>query len=41
LEGIDPDDVSGYQPYWAVRAHLLQSLGKKSEVRIHSTGRLV
>ncbi len=23
--------VSGYQPYWAVRAHLLQRLGKTSE----------
>ena len=28
LEGIDQDAVSGYQPYWAVRAHLLQRLGK-------------
>jgi RNA polymerase sigma-70 factor (ECF subfamily) len=31
LDGIDPDDVSGYQPYWAVRAHLLQRLGQASE----------
>jgi len=31
LDGTDPDDVSGYQPYWAVRAHLLQRLGKTSE----------
>jgi len=31
LDGIDPDDVSSYQPYWAVRAHVLQRLGKKSE----------
>ena len=31
LDGIDPDAVSGYQPYWAVRAHLLQRLGKTSE----------
>jgi RNA polymerase sigma-70 factor (ECF subfamily) len=23
--------VSSYQPYWAVRAHLLQRLGKKPE----------
>jgi predicted RNA polymerase sigma factor len=30
LDGIDPDDVSAYQPYWAVRAHLLQRLGKAS-----------
>jgi RNA polymerase sigma-70 factor (ECF subfamily) len=28
LESIDPDTVSHYQPYWAVRAHLLQRLGK-------------
>jgi RNA polymerase sigma-70 factor (ECF subfamily) len=26
-----PDAVSHYQPYWAVRAHLLQRLGKKRE----------
>jgi RNA polymerase sigma-70 factor (ECF subfamily) len=25
------DEVSGYQPYWAVRAHLLQRLGKTRE----------
>ncbi len=31
LAGIDPDDVFAYQPYWAVRAHLLQRLGKTSE----------
>jgi predicted RNA polymerase sigma factor len=31
LDGIDPDAVSGYQPYWAVRAHLLRRLGKTSE----------
>jgi len=31
LDPIAPDDVSHYQPYWAVRAHLLQRLGKKSE----------
>ncbi len=31
LDGIDPDDVSTYQPYWAVRAHLLQRQGKTSE----------
>jgi predicted RNA polymerase sigma factor len=28
LESIDPAAVSHYQPYWAVRAHLLQRLGK-------------
>jgi len=31
LDGIDPGTVSGYQPYWAVRAHLLQRLGKTPE----------
>jgi RNA polymerase sigma-70 factor (ECF subfamily) len=31
LDELDPDDVSAYQPYWAVRAHLLQRLGKTSE----------
>ena len=31
LDGIDLDAISGYQPYWAVRAHLLQRLGKKLE----------
>jgi predicted RNA polymerase sigma factor len=33
LNGIDPDDVSAYQPYWAVRSHLLQRLGKTSEAK--------
>jgi predicted RNA polymerase sigma factor len=31
LDEIDPDDVCAYQPYWAVRAYLLQRLGKISE----------
>jgi len=31
LDGIDPAAVSTYQPYWAVRAHLLQRLGKTLE----------
>jgi predicted RNA polymerase sigma factor len=31
LDEIDLGTVSGYQPYWAVRAHLLQRLGKTSE----------
>lgn len=31
LEGIDPQGVRGYQPYWAVRAHVLQRLGKRRE----------
>jgi predicted RNA polymerase sigma factor len=31
LDGIERDDLSTYQPYWAVRAHLLQQLGKTPE----------
>src|SRR5215831_9781425 len=31
LEAIDPDAMSHYQPYWAVRAHLLERLGKQRE----------
>jgi predicted RNA polymerase sigma factor len=31
LDGINQDAASGYQPYWAVRAHLLQRLDKTSE----------
>ena len=31
LDGIDLDSVSAYQPYWAVRAHLLQLIGKTPE----------
>ncbi|MCU1241229.1 MAG: sigma-70 region 2 family protein [Candidatus Acidoferrum typicum] len=31
LDPIAPDAGSHYQPYWAVRAHLLQRLGKKRE----------
>ncbi len=31
LDGIDRAAVSTYQPYWAVRAHLLQRLGRKAE----------
>jgi RNA polymerase sigma-70 factor (ECF subfamily) len=40
LDGIDPDDVSAYQPYWAVRAHLLQRLGKTSEA-VHAFDRAI
>lgn len=28
LDPLAPDTVSQYQPYWAVRAHLLQALGR-------------
>jgi predicted RNA polymerase sigma factor len=31
LDAIDSGAVSSYQPYWAVRAHLLQKLGKTPE----------
>jgi predicted RNA polymerase sigma factor len=31
LGQLELEAVSGYQPYWAVRAHLLQRLGKTSE----------
>lgn len=33
LDEIDQHAVSAYQPYWAVRAHLLQLLGKGPEAR--------
>ena len=31
LDAIDPGVVTGYQPYWAVRAHLLRRLGRLRE----------
>jgi predicted RNA polymerase sigma factor len=31
LDAIDHAAVSSYQPYWAVRAHLLQSIGKRDD----------
>jgi RNA polymerase sigma-70 factor (ECF subfamily) len=31
LDSIDPDTMLHYQPYWAVRAHLLRRLGKTRE----------
>jgi predicted RNA polymerase sigma factor len=31
LDDIEAEARSGYQPYWAVRAHLLQKLGKTAE----------
>jgi RNA polymerase sigma-70 factor (ECF subfamily) len=31
LDAIDLTDVSGFQPYWAVRAHLLRRLGRLPE----------
>jgi RNA polymerase sigma-70 factor (ECF subfamily) len=31
LELIDRDAVADYQPYWAVRAHVLQKIGKTAQ----------
>lgn len=31
LDAIDPASASGYQPFWAVRAHVLERLGKTRE----------
>ena len=31
IEEIDSAAVATYQPYWAVRAHLLRSLGRAAE----------
>ena len=31
LDEIELEGVSAYQPYWAVRAHLLQKLGRTAE----------
>lgn len=31
LDAIEPGSVAAYQPYWAVRAHVLQRLGKAPE----------
>ena len=31
LDAIDQNAVFGYQPYWAVRAHLVQRLGRTPE----------
>jgi predicted RNA polymerase sigma factor len=31
LNAFEPEAVSSYQPYWAVRAHLLRQLGKTAE----------
>jgi RNA polymerase sigma-70 factor (ECF subfamily) len=33
LDAIDQEAVSAYQPYWAVRAHLLKLLGKGPEAQ--------
>ena len=33
LEGLSPDDVAGYQPYWALRGHMLRALGRRADAR--------
>jgi predicted RNA polymerase sigma factor len=33
LDEIDSDSVTSYQPYWAVRAHLLSELGRKHDAQ--------
>jgi RNA polymerase sigma-70 factor (ECF subfamily) len=33
LDAIVPDGVATYQPYWALRGHLLKTLGRTSEAR--------
>ena len=33
LDELPQDAVKAYQPYWAVRAHLLQALGKRDQAR--------
>ena len=34
LDAIDADAARNYQPYWAVRAHLLSRLGRAAEAPI-------
>jgi len=33
LDGMSSEDVAGYQPYWALRGHLLKRLGRATEAR--------
>jgi RNA polymerase sigma-70 factor (ECF subfamily) len=40
LDSIQSESVFRYQPYWAVRAHLLQHLGKTSEA-LHAYDRAI
>jgi len=40
LDAIKSEAVSSYQPYWAVRAHLLQQLGKRPEA-LHAYDRAI
>ena len=40
LDAIEVDTVSSYQPYWAVRAHVLRRLGKTQEA-LHAYDRAI
>ena len=31
LDAIPPDEVATYQPYWALRGHVLTALGRAAE----------
>lgn len=33
LDTLPPDTVAGYQPYWALRGHLLRRLGRPAEAK--------
>jgi predicted RNA polymerase sigma factor len=33
LDALPPDAIGSYQPYWALRAHLLKSLGRTAEAK--------
>jgi RNA polymerase sigma-70 factor (ECF subfamily) len=33
LDEIESESVTSYQPYWAVRAHLLRELGRTREAQ--------
>jgi RNA polymerase sigma-70 factor (ECF subfamily) len=33
LDAIEQESIAAYQPYWAVRAHLLQLLGRRTEAQ--------
>jgi RNA polymerase sigma-70 factor (ECF subfamily) len=34
LNGLHDTDIADYQPYWAVRAHLLAHAGRAPEARV-------
>lgn len=37
LDGLQPHRIASYQPYWAVRAHLLRQLGRHDDARLAYT----